>query len=54
MIVIFVPSSDLEVALNDWVIIGNFFLYLKNPWTDLPHILIGELGRPTGMFLTWF
>ena len=27
---------------------------LKNPWTDLPQILIWELGKPTGMFLAWF
>ena len=25
-----------------------------NPWTDLPRILIGELGRNTGMFLALF
>ena len=25
-------------------------LLLRNPWTDLPQILIGELGRPKGMF----
>ena len=23
-------------------------------WTDLTHIVIGELGRHTGMFLAWF
>ena len=27
---------------------------LRNPLTDLPEIFIGELGRPTGMFLAWF
>ena len=33
----------------------NIFVRSKlgNPWTDLPQILIGELGRPTGMFLAW-
>ena len=25
-----------------------------NPWTDLPQILIGELGRPTGIFIASF
>ena len=25
-----------------------------NPWTDLPEILIWELGRTTGMFLALF
>jgi len=24
------------------------------PWTDLPQILIRELGRTTVMFLVWF
>ena len=24
------------------------------PWTDLPQIVIRELGRATGMFLDWF
>ena len=27
---------------------------LRNPLTDLTQILIGELGRPTAMFLAWF
>ena len=27
---------------------------LRNTWTDLPQILIGELKRATGMFLAWF
>jgi len=26
----------------------------RNPMTDLRQILIGELGRTTGMFLAWF
>ena len=25
-----------------------------SPWTDLPQISIGELGRAKGMFLDWF
>ena len=25
-----------------------------NPRTDLPQILLGELEKTTGMFLTWF
>ena len=25
----------------------------RNPWTVLPQILIGELGRPKGIFLVW-
>ena len=28
--------------------------YLMYPWTDLPQILIGELGRTTGMFFDLF
>ena len=27
---------------------------LMNPLTDLPQILIRELGRTTGVFLVWF
>ena len=27
---------------------------LRNLWTDLPQILIGQFGRPTGMLLAWF
>ena len=26
----------------------------QEPWTDLPQILIWELGKTTGMFLAWF
>ena len=27
---------------------------LRNPWTDFPQVLIGGLGRATGMLLVWF
>ena len=27
---------------------------LRNPWTELPQILIREIGRTTGMFFVWF
>ena len=32
----------------------DFRSYLKNPWTDLPLILIGKNKRIVGMFLDWF
>ena len=32
----------------------DFWSKLKNPSTDLPKILIGELGRTTEMFFVWF
>ena len=28
--------------------------FVRSIITDLPQILIGELGRTTGMFLAWF
>ena len=31
----------------------DFRSYLKNPWTDLPLILIGKNKRIVGMFLDW-
>ena len=42
-------------SCNNCAYVCLFFRsWLRNPWTNLPQILFGELGRPTGMFWPWF
>ena len=43
----------LETLINIYL---SVCLYVRTyyPWTVLPQILIGELGRTTGLFKTWF